>query len=99
MMVNHAVVLYLPVALPAYALQWDEVVQRWPDGSPRILNTLDGDGRDGIIVKRKTYFESGNIQMEMELTYGMPHGHFIRYYKNGNKQMEGDARDGKLHGH
>ena len=82
-----------------HAEQWDEVVQRWPDGKPRMVNTLDGDGRDGAIIKRKMYFESGKIQMEMDMKDGLPHGHFIRYYENGNKQMEGDARDGKLHGH
>ena len=83
----------------AHAQQWDEVAQRWPDGKPRMVNTLDGDDPDGVIVKRKVYFESGKIQMEMDLKDGLPHGHFIRYYENGNKQMEGDARDGKLHGH
>src|SRR3990172_576197 len=83
----------------AYADQRDEVVQRWPDGTPRIVNTLTGEGQYGTIVKRKTYFESGKIQMEMDLKDGLSHGHFIRYYENGNKQMEGDARDGKLHGH
>ena len=80
-----------------HAQQWDEVVQRWPDGKPRMVNTLDGDGRDGTIIKRKMYFESGKIQMEMK--DGLPHGHLIRYYENGNKQMEGDAQEGKLHGH
>lgn len=83
----------------AHAEKREEVVQRWPDGKPRMINTLDGDGRDGLIVKRKVYYESGKIQMEMEIKDGLPHGHFVRYYENGNRQMEGDAREGKLHGH
>ena len=83
----------------AHAQQWDEVVQRWPDGKPQMVNTLNGDGRDVTIIKRKAYFASGRIQMEMELKNGLPHGHFDRYYENGNKQIEGNVRDGKLHGH
>ena len=82
-----------------HAELWEEVIQRWPDGKPRMVNTLDRDVRDGTIIKRKMYFESGKIQMEMELKDDLPSGHFIRYYENGNKKMEGDARDGKLHGH
>ena len=94
-----AFLLVAVLASTVYAQQWDEIVQRWPDGKPRIVNTLTGERQDGTIVKRKTYFESGKIQMEMDLKDGLPHGHFVRYYENGNKQMEGDARDGKLHGH
>ena len=32
----------------AQAEQWEEIAQRWPDGKPWMVNTLDGDGRDGI---------------------------------------------------
>ena len=80
------VALFAPVA---YAEQWEEVVQRWPDGKPQMVNTLDGDGIGGAVIKRKDYFKSGKLQMEMELKDGKPHGHFIRYYENGNKQWEG----------
>lgn len=94
-----AFLLVSVVASVANAEQWEEVVQRWPDGEPRMVNVLDGDRQDGTIVKRKMYFESGKLQMEMELKDGLPHGHFVRYYENGKKQMEGDAREGKLKGH
>lgn len=97
MIVAAIVVTFCPSVIRAQ--QWDEVVQHWPNGKPQLVNTLDGDATDGKLIKRKVYFESGTIQMEMEMKDGLPHGHFVRYYENGNKQMEGDARDGKLHGH
>lgn len=50
-----------------HAKQCEEIVQRWPDGTPRFVNTLDGDGQDGVITKEqmpgwKDWDEAGKLK-------------------------------------
>lgn len=76
----------------------EEVAEKYPDGSPKILRYYKGDGEDREMVRECTFHPNHNKYMDGEFKNNKKHGKWTSWYENGNKWSEGYFREGLDHG-
>lgn len=67
----------------AVALAAEEVVEPWPDGSPRLRYKVDDDGRrHGVYTE---FFENRKVAVKARYRHGEYDGIYASFYENGKK--------------
>jgi hypothetical protein len=74
----------------------EEVVETWPDGSPRRVFTRDEEGRfDGPYLE---YFQSGELAVRTRYAKGELSGRHETFFENGERHLDVRYSRGRLDG-
>ncbi len=84
-------ILFLAACKPSVV---KEVVQSYPDGSPKIVRFFKEDDGNKILVKEILYHPNHQKYMEGEYKNNKRDGLWTSWYQNGNKWSEGRFKDG-----
>lgn len=78
---------------------FEKVIEKYDDGSPKLLQQLKVNNGDTLIQKEIQYYSGGQLKLKGEYYDNRKHGHWVFWYANGNKWSEGyfekDLRVGK----
>lgn len=74
----------------------DEVVETWPDGTPRVRTWLDPEGRKN--GRHVEYFADGKVALETTYARDVLEGPYTTYHPNGRPALKTTYRGGKLVG-
>jgi antitoxin component YwqK of YwqJK toxin-antitoxin module len=72
----------------------EEVVESYPDGSPRLVHFYEVKGGVKEKVKEVQYHPDRTLFVEGEYKNNKRHGNWVVYYPNGNKWSEGSFNNG-----
>lgn len=69
----------------------EKIVATWPDGSPQIVQTMQGKEDHAIRVAERRYYENGQLQCEKhyDAKVGSPQGTWRFYFDDGTLFAEG----------
>lgn len=82
-----AIVSVMTILLSSCNKTEQKEVAHWPDGSPKLVQTIKKSGDSHVVVAERAYYENGNL-------------HYEKYYKNDGIERTGEwrynYRSGKL---
>ncbi len=71
-----------------------EVIESYPDGSPKVVRYFKEDDKSKVLVKETLYYPNHQKYMEGEYKNDKRDGLWVSWYQNGNKWSEGQFKDG-----
>ncbi|MCF8303168.1 MAG: hypothetical protein K9I94_07830 [Bacteroidales bacterium] len=74
------------------------IAEKFPDGSPKIIEIYEGSDQDKTLVKRIAYYDNEHKRVEGQFKNGEKNGQWTYWYESGHKWSEGYFKDGKSHG-
>ena len=76
----------------------EEVKERYDDGNMKVVEYYKKVGDTQTLVKKREYYETGELEEEYYYVNGELEGKYTEYYKNGKIEEEGTFKDGELEG-
>ena len=76
----------------------EEVKERYDDGNMKVVEYYKKVGDTQTLVKKREYYETGEVEEESYYVNGTLEGKYTEYYKNGKIEEEGTFKDGELDG-
>ena len=76
----------------------EEVKERYDDGNMKVVEYYKKVGDTQTLVKKREYYETGEVEEESYYVNGELEGKYTEYYKNGKIEEEGTYKDGELEG-
>ncbi|MBQ9474142.1 MAG: hypothetical protein IJU81_07005 [Bacteroidales bacterium] len=88
---RHGLISYFKLTIAAAVLlltagcnnYQEEVVQTFPNGSPKLAYLLQGKGDKPLIVGERAYYDNGNTRWEKHFSDGKPAGEWLYNYPSG----------------
>lgn len=72
----------------------EEIIEKYPDGSAKLVRYYKDDGRDKILMKECLYYPNHQKYMEGGYKNNKREGVWTSWFQNGNKWSEGTFKDG-----
>ena len=76
----------------------EEITERYDDGNMKVVEYYKKVGDTQTLVKKREYYETGELEEEYYYVNGELEGKYTEYYKNGKIEEEGTFKDGELEG-
>ena len=76
----------------------EEVKERYDDGNMKVVEYYKKVGDTQTLVKKREYYETGEVEEESYYVNGELEGKYTEYYKNGKIEEEGTYKDDELEG-
>ena len=76
----------------------EEVKERYDDGNMKVVEYYKKVGDTQTLVKKREYYETGEVEEEYYYVNGTLEGKYTEYYKNGQIEEEGTFKNGLLEG-
>ena len=76
----------------------EEVQEIYDDGNMKVVEYYKKVGDTQTLVKKREYYETGEVEEESYYVNGELEGKYTEYYKNGKIEEEGTFKDGELEG-
>ncbi|MEI6122479.1 MAG: hypothetical protein WCQ95_02510 [Bacteroidota bacterium] len=77
----------------------EEVVEKYADGSPKVVRSFKEDDKSKVLVKEILYYPNHQKYMEGAYKNDKREGVWVSWYQNGNKWSEGEFKDGINNGY
>ena len=75
----------------------EEVLERYENGSKKIVGIYSGKGSEEILKKKIYFFPNGQIEKEENFNEEQQrHGMYLEYFEDGKIKIETEYRDGKI---
>jgi antitoxin component YwqK of YwqJK toxin-antitoxin module len=87
-----ALIIFVFTACKSKVVQ--EVIESYPDGSPKVVRFFKEDDKTKVLVKEILYYPNHQKYMEGEYKNDKRDGLWVSWYQNGNKWSEGEFKDG-----
>jgi len=72
----------------------EEVIESYPDGSPKVVRFYKDDGSSRVLFKETLYYSNHQKYMEGEYKNGKRNGKWTSWFENGKKWSEGNYKEG-----
>ena len=76
----------------------EEVQERYDNENMKVVEYYKKVGDTQTLVKKREYYETGEVEEESYYVNGELEGKYTEYYKNGKIEEEGTFKDGELEG-
>ena len=76
----------------------EEITERYDDGNMKVVEYYKKVGDTQTLVKKREYYETGELEEEYYYVNGELEGKYTEYYKNGKIEEEGTYKDDELEG-
>ena len=92
------IILSLFIISCSVKLTTKEVLDRYDNGNMKVVGVYKEVGETKILVKKREYYETGELEEENYFMYGLLEGSHTEYYKSGQIEEEGTFKNGFLRG-
>lgn len=72
----------------------EEVIESYPDGSPKVVRFYKDDGSSRVLFKETLFYSNHQKYMEGEYKNGKRNGKWTSWFENGSKWSEGNYKEG-----
>ena len=76
----------------------EETIERYDDGSKKLVVTYMGSGSHEVVVKKISYYSSGQKKESENYKQNELNGPYFEYYRNGQASVESSYLNGQRHG-
>ena len=76
----------------------DEIIERYTSGEKKLVVTYGGKGNGEFVLRKRSYYQNGQIKEEENYKNSELDGDYREYYKNGQISVKCSYNDGKRDG-
>ena len=76
----------------------EEIIERYENGNKKLVVTYVGKGSQEQVIKKSTYYKTGNIKEEENYKQNELNGPYYEYYRNGQISVKANFVDGLKNG-
>ena len=76
----------------------DEIIERYTSGEKKLVVTYGGKGNREFVLRKRSYYQNGQIKEEENYKNSELDGDYREYYKNGQISVKCSYNDGKRDG-
>ena len=76
----------------------DEIIERYPTGEKKLVVTYGGTGNREFVLRKRSYYQNGQIKEEENYKNSELDGDYREYYKNGQISVKCSYNEGKRDG-
>jgi antitoxin component YwqK of YwqJK toxin-antitoxin module len=76
----------------------DEIIERYPMGEKKLVVTYGGKGNREFVLRKRSYYQNGQIKEEENYKNSELDGDYREYYKNGQISVKCSYNEGKRDG-